>query len=81
MLVDLRNVCAHHDRLFNRIFQKQPSRLRRQNLPTAPVNKLKARLECLDHLLTSRGLAGGRVAAVQALLARYPDVQPAEVGY
>jgi len=38
-------------------------------------------LECLDHLLTSRGLAGGRVAAVQALLARYPDVQPAEVGY
>ncbi|PIB89965.1 Abi family protein [Caulobacter sp. FWC2] len=80
-LVDLRNVCAHHDRLFNRIFQKQPSRLRRQNLPTAPVNKLKARLECLDHLLTSRGLTGGRVAAAQALLARYPDVQAAEVGY
>ena len=27
-LVDLRNICAHYDRLFNRSFQKQPSRLR-----------------------------------------------------
>lgn len=80
-LVDLRNVCAHHDRLFNRIFQKQPARLRRLNVPTAPVNRLKARLECLDMLLASRGLPGGAVAKVQALLRRYQDVSPAEIGY
>lgn len=55
-LVDLRNICAHHDRLFNRSFQKQPARLRNAMVPTAPPQKLKAILECLDHLLQSRGI-------------------------
>lgn len=80
-LVDLRNICAHHDRLFNRTFQKQPATLRRQALPVAQANKLKALLECLDHMLVSRGLSAGTVASVASIIGRYSDVQPAEVGY
>lgn len=80
-LVDLRNICAHHDRLFNRAFQKQPTRLRRQNLPTAPVNKLKALLQCLDYMLAARGLRAETVAAIDKILRKHPDVQRAEVGY
>lgn len=80
-LVDLRNICAHHDRLFNRAFQKQPRTLRRTGVPTAPVNKLRALLECLDHMLASRGLTAQAVATVGAILPRYPEVLPAEAGY
>ncbi|MDQ1159549.1 abortive infection bacteriophage resistance protein [Sphingomonas sp. SORGH_AS 950] len=80
-LVDLRNICAHHDRLFNRSFPKQPQGLRRAGLPTAPRNKLKAILECLDYLLAQRGAPVGIVAKVGRIIARFPEVPPAEVGY
>lgn len=80
-LVDLRNICAHHDRLFNRHFPKQPSHLRRAGIPTAPVNKLKAILECLDHLLTQRGSPINITGKVGAIIRRYPEMLPAEAGY
>ena len=53
--VDLRNICAHHDRLFNRRFQKQPQRYIRGGAPSAGVGHatLKAQLECLDYCLSS----------------------------
>lgn len=80
-LVDLRNICAHHDRLFNRSFQKQPSRLQRAGVPVAPAKKLKAILECLDHLLQSRGAPVNIVTKVGRIIRRFPEVHPAEVGY
>ena len=80
-LVDVRNICAHHDRLFNRSLPKQPQGLRRAGIPTAPRNKLKAILECLDYLLAQRGTPVGIVAEVGRLIARFPEVQPGEVGY
>ncbi|NMN07565.1 MULTISPECIES: Abi family protein [unclassified Novosphingobium] len=80
-LVDLRNICAHHDRLFNRHFPKQPVHLRSANVPTAPPNKLKAILECLDHLLTQRGSPINITGKVGAIIQRYPEMQPAEAGY
>lgn len=80
-LVDIRNICAHHDRLFNRSFPKQPQGLRRAGIPAAPRNKLKAILECLDYLLTQRGTPIEIVAQVSRIIARFPEVQPAEVGY
>ena len=79
--VDLRNVCAHHDRLFNRRFQKQPQRLRRASIPVAPPPTLKAQIECLDYALTSANAGGNLVSRVQKVLNRYPEVQNAEVGY
>ena len=80
-LVDVRNICAHHDRLFNRSFPKQPQTHRHAGVPTAPKRKLKAILQCLDHLLTQRGAPVGVVADVGRILARFSEVQPAEVGY
>lgn len=80
-LVDLRNICAHHDRLFNRSFQKQPQTLRRPRVPTAPVRKLKATLECLDHLLDHRGTPMAITVKVGTIVARFPEMDPAEAGY
>lgn len=80
--VDLRNFCAHHDRLFNRGFQKQPQRLVRSAVPAVATDqsKLKAQLECLDFVL---GNAGQRslVSKVEKVINRYPEVQNAEVGF
>lgn len=80
-LVDLRNICAHHDRLFNRSFQKQPAHLNRAALPVAPRQKLRAILECLDYLLSQRGSPLGITAKVGSVIRRYPEIHPAEVGY
>ncbi|MER8779420.1 Abi family protein [Mesorhizobium sp. M0977] len=80
-LVDLRNICAHHDRLFNRSFQKQPSRLRSAGVPVAAPNKLKAILECLDYMLSQRGSSSGITDKVRSIILRYPEMQLAEAGY
>jgi abortive infection bacteriophage resistance protein len=80
-MVDLRNICAHHDRLFNRSFQKQPATLVAANIPVAPSQKLKAILECLDYVLTKRGVASDVTTKVGKLVSRYPAVRPAEAGY
>lgn len=53
--VDLRNFSAHHDRLFNRRFQKQPGYLRRAGIPSGDRALLKAQLECLDYVLSQSG--------------------------
>lgn len=80
-LVDLRNNCAHHDRLFNRSFQKQPARLNSASLPTAPSKKLKAILECLDYLLNQRGAPAHIVTKVASIIGGYPEMIPAEAGF
>ncbi len=80
-LVDLRNICAHHDRLFNRSFQKQPAHLNRAALPVAPRQKLKAILECLDYLLSQRGSPSSITNEVGNIINRFPEINPAEVGY
>ncbi|KQN39521.1 DNA-binding protein [Sphingomonas sp. Leaf407] len=80
-LVDLRNICAHHDRLFNRSFQKQPSVLRRATIPSAPIKKLKALLQCLDHLLDQRGAPSAITDKVAAIIRRFPEMDPTEAGY
>ena len=79
--VDLRNICAHHDRLFNRRFQKQPQHLRRAAIPVASPPTLKAQLECLDYALTSANVRGNLVSRVQKVLNRYPEIQNTEAGF
>lgn len=80
-LVDPRNICAHHDRLFNRSMQKQPMRLKRAAIRAAPVNKVKAILECLDWMIRHRGMRSGVASRVSHLLARCPAVRPSELGF
>lgn len=80
--VDLRNFCAHHDRLFNRGFQKQPQRLVRSAVPSPATDstKLKAQLECLDFVLGNTG-SKSLVSKVEKIINRYPEVQNLEVGF
>jgi abortive infection bacteriophage resistance protein len=80
-LVDLRNICAHHDRLFNRTFQKQPIPLQSASVPTARPNKLKAILQCLDYMLQQRGVKSKITNEVQDIIIRFPQMKPAEAGY
>ncbi|RYI35372.1 MAG: Abi family protein [Acetobacteraceae bacterium] len=81
--VDLRNCCAHHDRLFNRRFQKQLQHLPKEGIPAALNSTLKAHLECLDHALSSIGEKAGNVDEARRLinLNIHAAVQPAEAGY
>ena len=79
--VDLRNICAHHDRLFNRRFQKQPQGLRKVGIPMAPPATLKAQLECLDHALRAVGEDMNLVTSVRGIVMRHPEMSLAEVGY
>ncbi|MES5097823.1 Abi family protein [Agrobacterium sp. BA1120] len=91
-LVDLRNNCAHHDRLFNRKFQKQPSILLllgaspplakpATQIPTSVKHSLKAILQCLDYMLKQRGVASDVTTKVGDILGRYPEAVPSEAGY
>lgn len=79
--VDLRNICAHHDRLFNRSFQKQPRTFSSAAVPTAPKNKLKAILQCLDYVLDKRSVPANVATKVSAIIGTYPEMHPTEAGY
>ena len=83
--VDLRNLCAHHDRLFNRPFQKGISRLERKNVPvkSTNTNTLRAYLECLDHALEGIGETGGSVAKAKRVinLQTHAAIDPKEAGF
>lgn len=82
-LVDLRNICAHHDRLFNRSFQKQPQHLKSASVPSpaTPVKKLKAITQCLDYMLSKRGFSGGLTASISVEISKVTQVNPAEIGF
>lgn len=80
-LIDFRNVCAHHDRLWNRTFQKQINVYRRSGRPSGPPGKLKAHLEVLEYMLNSRGDSLSIVSDVNGLIDSYPVAHPRECGY
>ena len=81
--VDLRNACAHHDILLNRRFQKHLRHLRREKIPQANNNTLKAHLECLDHVLGAIGEKAGSVKEARRLinLKVHAAVNPYEAGF
>jgi abortive infection bacteriophage resistance protein len=79
--VDLRNFCAHHDRLFNRNFQKQPQRLKSAQVPKAIPHTLKAQIECLDYALEAARAKGEILNRIENVLNRYPEIQKAEAGF
>lgn len=80
-LIDLRNICAHHDRLFNRSFQKQPKKYVGRNIPSTSPNKLKALLECLEYLLATQGFRDPIVSEVAKMITKCPSVIASELGY
>lgn len=80
--VDLRNICAHHDRLFNRNFQKRPQRFKKENVPSVGTDtaKLKALVECLDFVLENKAKKKLR-AGVEKVIKQYVEVNDSEVGF
>jgi abortive infection bacteriophage resistance protein len=84
-LIDLRNLCAHHDRLFNRTFQKTLSRWRfnEDTVPTSGTrdDKLAGLLQCLDHVMNVRGVPVNAEEKVNNILQDYPKIDRVEVGY
>ncbi|MEW9299442.1 MULTISPECIES: Abi family protein [Acetobacter] len=81
-LLDLRNACAHHDRIFNKTFSKNPRLLRRANVPHSPANKLKALLECLDYMTFNCNSATGSVTSVlDVITSPESNIIPLECGY
>lgn len=80
-LVDLRNICGHHDRLFNRNFQKQPKALRNPRVPLADPNTLCAILQCLDYLLRARGFPSAVEEMARGKLVRATAARLSEAGF
>ena len=66
-------------------FKNQPSRLvipaTQLTVPVAVPNSLKAILECLDYMLDKRGAGFKVTEKVSAVIGRYPEMLPAEVGF
>jgi abortive infection bacteriophage resistance protein len=81
-LIDLRNICAHHDRLFNKSFQKQPTRIKKFNVPIATTpNRLYSLLECMQHFIRVHEPGFDIFVPFRALVAATPAVRPAELGF
>lgn len=55
-IIDLRNACAHHDRIFNRKFQKQPQKYRNGGVfSKGKSDFLSGQLECIDFIMSHFG--------------------------
>jgi len=72
----VRNVCAHHGRLFNRVFPapKLPPPGRSPDLDACgPFTRAFGQLTLIQHLLKTRSIGNSRL--LPATLSRYPAVQ------
>lgn len=73
----VRNVCAHHGRLFNRVFAlkpKLPDARRHPNLQAVgPLERTFGQLSLIQHLLHAQGL--GRPLVLPKVFASSPDVE------
>ena len=90
--IELRNVCAHHDRLFNRTFHMSVrlldfGRMRGSGtMGTMPLegvrrDKLAGVLQCLDYVTGQRLVSTNVEAEVGSILKEYPEIKLHEVGY
>lgn len=83
----LRNCCAHHARIWNRIFPKMPQltgfKPRGKWIATKPTvaNRLYSVLCCIAYWLDSMDLGDDFKQSLKALLFRYPSVDPRAMGF
>ena len=84
-LVDLRNACAHHDRIFNHSFDKTivPLRVDGRSVPAEGVRlgKLAALLQCLDHMTRAHGAPVEIEKTVMDMVDHYEEIDSSEIGY
>jgi abortive infection bacteriophage resistance protein len=78
----VRNVCAHHGRLFNRVFPapKLPQPGRWPDLDACgPFTRAFGQLSLIQHMLRTRGIGNSNL--LRATLTRYPTVQLVPIGH
>ena len=82
-IIDLRNACAHHDRIFNRSFQKDVIRYKKISVPsgTEQTNKIFHLLECIQHMVRTYEPSYDCIGEVRALIGTVPVIKPHEVGF
>jgi abortive infection bacteriophage resistance protein len=80
-LAHLRNICAHHGRLWNRIFSiKPPIAHKHRGIMLSP-NKLEGHLVVLVDALDVAHPGHSFRQDFKALLARYPEIDPIAMGF
>ena len=84
-LVDLRNACAHHDRIFNHSFDKTivPLEVDGGSVPEQGVRlgRLAALLQCLDYMTDAHGAPVGIEKTVLDMVDHYEEIDLSEIGY
>ncbi|MCR5890306.1 Abi family protein [Hymenobacter sp. J193] len=87
-ITQVRNVCAHHARLWNRTIAAAPKRIKRPRpelyyapIPQLVQNKLYAALCCMNHLLFTISPEFGLGLRLQGLFAIHPNVDPSAMGF
>ena len=86
-LTSLRNFCAHHSRIWNRRYAvkpQMPHRMKGGNWLTDfsfPPDKLYPQLSCIAYLLNNIDPQNTFTSDIKALLAKYPTVNPAAMGF
>ena len=81
-LSTLRNMCAHHNRLWNASIKvNEPKQAKVLAAELTKANKYYARAVVLQALLKATVADGAWKSTLSALLARYPSVNPLEMGF
>ena len=85
-LATLRNYCAHHARVWNRLFPVPPTIP--ADMPNAWIgnlafsaNKIYPQLCCIAYWLNGIDAQNSFAADLKALLAKYPTVDAAAMGF
>lgn len=85
-LVYVRNVCAHHARLWNRVLRIQPAipqgtRFQWLNNTSIPNNRVYYILSIILYLLNGISEANSMKGDFKSLLAKYPNIDPRAMGF
>ena len=87
-ITQVRNVCAHHSRLWNRTIAAAPKRIKRPlpalyyaPIPQSVQHKLYPALCCMNHLLFTIAPDYGLGTRLNDLFSAHPNVDPVAMGF
>ena len=78
---ELRNMCAHHNIIFNHVFSRPPKYCEAHDIPNPQTQRLRSVLQCMDHMSAARGNSTNIEAQVTGLLSNFHQIKPQEVGF
>jgi len=80
-LAHMRNVCAHHGRLWNRVFSIIPLVPPRLSATVHAANRFEGHATVLVEMLRVTAPSDNWKADFRALLARFPEIDPTAMGF